>query len=50
MYYRIASQEEEGDVDQRRQRHDEREDEGADALGRLDEAQDAPDLHHPDLN
>ena len=43
-------QEEEGDVDEGGQRHHQREDQRPDPLGRLDEAQDATDLHHADLH
>ena len=42
-------QEEEGDVDEGGQGHHQREDQRPDPLGRLDEAQDAADLHHAHL-
>lgn len=41
-------EEQEADVEERRHRHGQREEEGADAPGALDQAEDAADLGHAD--
>jgi hypothetical protein len=42
-------EEQEGDVDEGRKRHHQREEQRPDALRSLDQAQDSPDLGHPHL-